>query len=58
MTGPDAVPSSNEGRWIPKTSVDEYNATLAKWFGVSPGSLGSVFPNLGRFATPDMGFML
>ena len=58
VTGPDAVPSSNEGRWIPKTSVDEYSATLAKWFGVSPGNLGVVFPNLGRFATPDMGFML
>ena len=58
VTGPDAVPSSNEGRWIPKTSVDEYSATLAKWFGVSQSNLGVVFPNLGRFATPDMGFML
>ena len=58
VTGPDAVPSSNEGRWIPKTSVDEYSATLAKWFGVSQSNLGVVFPNLGRFATPDLGFML
>ncbi len=58
VTGPDAVPSSNEGRWIPKTSVDEYSATLAKWFGVSQSNLGVVFPNLGRFASPDMGFML
>ena len=58
VTGPDAVPSSNEGRWIPKTSVDEYSATLAKWFGVSQSNLGSVFPNLGRFASPDLGFML
>ena len=58
VTGPDAVPSSNEGRWIPKTSVDEYSATLAKWFGVSQSNLGVVFPNLGRFASPDLGFML
>lgn len=58
VTGPDAVPTSNEGRWIPKTSVDEYSATLAKWFGVSQSNLGVVFPNLGRFASPDMGFML
>ena len=57
-TGPDAVPSSNEGRWIPSTSVDEYSATLAKWFGVSQSNLGVVFPNLGRFASPDLGFML
>ena len=58
VSGPDAVPSSNEGRWIPKISVDEYSATLAKWFGVSQSNLGVVFPNLGRFASPDLGFML
>jgi uncharacterized protein (DUF1501 family) len=37
--------------------VDEYSATLAKWFGVSTGNLGLVFPNLGRFDTPDLGFL-
>jgi uncharacterized protein (DUF1501 family) len=46
------------GRWIPGTSVDEYSATLAKWFGVSGTDLNTVFPNLNRFANPDMGFML
>ena len=35
----------------------EYSATLAKWFGVSAGNMSSVFPYLGRFATPDLGFM-
>jgi len=29
--------------------VDEYSATLAKWFGVSPTYMDDVFPNLGRF---------
>ena len=57
VNGPDAVPLSNEGRWIPKVSVDEYSATLAKWFGVSAGDMSAVFPNIGRFATPDLGFM-
>ena len=52
--GPD---DTTTGRWIPTTSVDQYSATLAKWFGVSPGNMSSVFPYIGRFATPDLGFM-
>jgi uncharacterized protein (DUF1501 family) len=58
VAGPDAVPTSNEGRWIPTTAVDQYSSTLAKWFGVSTGDIGTVFPNISRFATPDLGFML
>jgi uncharacterized protein (DUF1501 family) len=60
LKGPDdAVPSgsSGYGRWIPKIAVDEYSATLAKWFGVSPTSLTTVFPNLPHFMNPDLGFM-
>lgn len=45
------------GRWIPTTSVDEYSATLATWFGVLPGNLPVVLPNIGRFAKPNLGFM-
>ena len=40
------------GRWIPTTSVDEYSATLARWFGVSASDMPLVFPNIGRFAAP------
>jgi uncharacterized protein (DUF1501 family) len=54
IDGPD---DSGEGRWIPTISVDEYSATLAKWFGLSSGNLGLVFPNLGRFDSPDLGFL-
>jgi uncharacterized protein (DUF1501 family) len=55
IDGPD---DAGDGRWIPTTSVDEYSATLAKWFGVSTTDLSLVFPNLGRFDTPDMGFLV
>lgn len=48
---------SGRGRWIPSTSVDEYSATLATWFGVSASDLRVVLPNIGRFANPNLGFM-
>jgi uncharacterized protein (DUF1501 family) len=55
INGPD---DTGRGRWIPTTSVDEYSATLARWFGVSELDLPLVLPNIGRFANPDLGFML
>jgi uncharacterized protein (DUF1501 family) len=56
LGGPSDI--SNEGRWLPTTSVDQYAATLAQWFGVPPGDLPTVFPNLYRFSTNNVGFML
>ena len=53
-TTPDQV---GQGRLLPTVSVDEYSATMAKWFGVAPSELTSVSPNIGRFASPDLGFM-
>ena len=50
--------AGNEGRWIPTTSCDQLSATLAKWFGVSPTDIPLVVPNIGRFASRDLGFML
>ena len=46
-----------QGRLLPSTSVDELSSTLALWLGVSPSELPSVAPNIGRFASPDLGFM-
>ena len=38
---------------IPTTSVDEYAATLARWFGVAESDTGLVLPNWGQFASTD-----
>lgn len=54
VDGPDDMGS---GRWIPTTSVDEYSATLATWFGVSPTDLPTVLPNIGRFSRTNLGFL-
>lgn len=48
---------TGHGQIIPTTSVDQYAATLARWLGVSPGDISDIFPSLGHFNTPDLGFM-
>ena len=55
LNGPDDV--TNAGRWLPTTSVDQYAATLATWFGLTTSQLATVFPNLKNFTTPTLGFM-
>jgi uncharacterized protein (DUF1501 family) len=54
VTSPDQV---GQGRLLPTTSVDELSSTLGLWFGLAPSELPSVAPNIGRFASPDLGFM-
>jgi uncharacterized protein (DUF1501 family) len=35
----------------------QYAATLASWFGVPANQMATVFPNIGSFATTNMGFV-
>lgn len=48
---------AGQGRLVPTTSVDEFAATLVRWFGVPMSDLGTIIPNIGRFASRDLGFM-
>lgn len=45
------------GRIIPTTSVEQYSATLAKWFGINDADMYSLFPNLHKFTPKYLGFM-
>jgi uncharacterized protein (DUF1501 family) len=51
------IGTNPRGRWIPTTSVDQYAATLARWFGVSATDLNTVFPELKNFSIQDLGFI-
>jgi uncharacterized protein (DUF1501 family) len=47
----------NTGTLIPTSSVDQYGATLAQWFGVPAASLPSIFPNIANFPNANLGIL-
>jgi uncharacterized protein (DUF1501 family) len=46
-----------QGRLLPSTSVDEFAATLARWFGCNTSELPGILPNIARFPNTDLGFL-
>ena len=61
LGGPDDVGVDDwelQGRWIPSSSVDQYAATLLRWWGLGESQLDSVLPNLRNFAAArSLGFL-
>ena len=59
FNGPDDADSGTgaRGRWIPTTSVEQYAATLARWYGLPDANLATVFPKIPNFANTNLGFM-
>jgi uncharacterized protein (DUF1501 family) len=59
VTGLGHDQDAGSGSLIPTTSVDQYAATLARWFGLSDAQLTDIFPNLGNFGSArNLGFMV
>jgi len=46
-----------QGRLLPSTSVDQFAATLARWFGCSTSELPGILPNVGNFSNTSLGFV-
>lgn len=57
FSSPDQI---NNGIMLPSTSVDQYGATLGRWFGLSDTQLLDIFPSLAQFdaSKRNLGFML
>ncbi len=54
LGGPE---DTGQGRLLPTTSVDQFAATLGRWFGVSDTELALVAPNIANFSTRNLGFL-
>ena len=49
--------SDNRGVMLPSTSLAQYGATLAQWFGAADSDLNGLFPTLANFPTRNLGFV-
>lgn len=54
LDGPDDL---GAGRIVPTLSVDQYAATLLRWFGLPAGAIDDLAPNLGNFPVREIPFL-
>ena len=61
LGGPDDAGGpvwEQQGRWIPTASVDQYTATLLRWWGLDETQLSGLLPNLVNFGSArSLGFL-
>jgi uncharacterized protein (DUF1501 family) len=49
--------ADTRGVMLPSSSLAQYGATLASWFGATDAQLNAIFPTLTNFSTRNLGFM-
>jgi uncharacterized protein (DUF1501 family) len=49
--------ANQRGTMVPTTSVDQYAATMAQWFGVAPAAIAAMFPYVSNFPSTNLGFL-
>lgn len=49
--------AGSRGALIPSTSLEQFGATLARWFGLDASAVAAAFPALTAFSPQDLGFM-
>jgi uncharacterized protein (DUF1501 family) len=53
-TGDDA---ETRGRFIPSVAIEQYAATLGRWYGLTDPDIPLVFPNISNFSGSNLGFL-
>ena len=54
--GPDDA--DVRGRFIPTVGVEQFAATLSRWYGLAEADIPLAFPNINNFPTSNLGFMI
>lgn len=54
--GPDDA--ETRGRFIPSVAIEQYAATLARWFGLTDADIPLAFPNIANFSSSNLGFLV